>query len=53
MEDEYSKYDLEGDTDEGTSVLWFNGDVDHDHKITLTGQNRDSDTLPFDSDVFA
>jgi plastocyanin len=23
---------------EGTTVLWFNGDVDHDHKITLTGQ---------------
>ena len=22
----------------GTTIVWFNGDVDHDHKITLTGQ---------------
>ena len=22
----------------GTMVTWFNGDVDHDHKITLTNE---------------
>jgi plastocyanin len=33
----------------GTTVTWFNGDVDHDHKITLTGQNNNP---AFDSDVF-
>ena len=25
----------------GTTIEWFNGDVDHDHKITLTGQAPD------------
>ena len=34
----------------GTTIVWFNGDVDHDHKITLTGQNNNP---AFDSDVFA
>jgi hypothetical protein len=24
----------------GTAIMWFNGDVDHDHKITLTKQVR-------------
>jgi plastocyanin len=24
----------------GTSVTWFNGDVDHDHKITLSGNSN-------------
>ena len=33
----------------GTTVTWFNGDVDHDHKITLTGQNNNP---AFDSYVF-
>ena len=33
----------------GTAVIWFNGDVDHDHKITLTGQGSNST----DSDDFA
>lgn len=37
----------------GTTVVWFNGDVDHDHKITLTGQNNNPSTAIFDSDVFA
>ena len=33
--------------------MWFNGDVDHDHKITLTGQGNNSNNVVFDSDVFA
>lgn len=37
----------------GTSVLWLNGDVDHEHKITLTGQNPNVDRMSFDSGVFA
>jgi len=37
----------------GTAVAWFNGDVDHDHKITLTGQNNNLGSTAFDSDVFA
>jgi hypothetical protein len=37
----------------GTTILWFNGDVDHDHKITLTGQGSNSNNMVFDSDVFA
>jgi hypothetical protein len=24
---------------EGTAIFWFNGDVDHDRKITLTRQD--------------
>ncbi|HZD35549.1 MAG TPA: hypothetical protein VE130_10120 [Nitrososphaeraceae archaeon] len=36
----------------GTSIVWFNGDVDHDHKITLTGQGSNSNNTIFDSDVF-
>lgn len=35
----------------GTSVAWFNGDVDHNHEITLTGGN--SNNIIFDSGVFA
>jgi len=37
----------------GTTIAWFNGDVDHDHKITLTGQNNNLGSTAFDSDVFA
>lgn len=37
----------------GTAIFWFNGDVDHDHKITLTGQGATSDSQIFDSDIFA
>jgi plastocyanin len=37
----------------GTTIVWFNGDVDHDHKITLTGQSSNSNNMVFDSDVFA
>ena len=37
----------------GTTIVWFNGDVDHDHKITLTGQGSNSNNMVFDSDVFA
>ena len=37
----------------GTNIIWFNGDADHDHKITLTGQGSNSNNLVFDSDVFA
>jgi plastocyanin len=37
---------------EGTTVLWFNGDVDHDHKITLTGQGAAPGSQVFDSSVF-
>jgi hypothetical protein len=44
----------------GTAIMWFNGDVDHDHKITLTRQDSLSDgsgssnsNLYFDSDTFA
>src|SRR5918996_2089576 len=36
----------------GTTVLWFNGDVDHDHKITLTGQGAAPGSQVFDSSVF-
>jgi hypothetical protein len=25
--------------DPGTNVVWFNGDVDHDHRITMTDEN--------------
>jgi hypothetical protein len=34
-----------------TTIVWFNGNVDHDHKVTLTGQG--SNNMVFDSDVFA
>ena len=37
----------------GTTIVWFNGDVDHDHKITLTEQGSNSNNMIFDSDVFA
>ena len=37
----------------GTTITWFNGDVDHDHKIILTGQGNNLNNLIFNSDVFA
>ena len=43
----------------GTAIVWFNGDVDHDRKITLTKQDNVPDTsnsntnLYFDSGTFA
>jgi hypothetical protein len=53
----------------GTAIMWFNGDVDHERKITLTkedviadsgsgssvssGSGNGSDNLYFDSGVFA
>ena len=36
----------------GTMVIWFNGDVDHDHKVTLTSETSPQTTL-FDSGTFA
>src|SRR5215204_6221972 len=33
-----------------TMVVWFNGDVDHDHKITL--QDTNTNQIVFDSPVF-
>jgi plastocyanin len=36
----------------GTMVTWFNGDVDHDHKITLANK-LDQNNIIFDSDTFA
>jgi len=36
----------------GTMVIWFNGDVDHDHKITLTNGVNPENTI-FDSGTFA
>ena len=36
----------------GTMVVWFNGDVDHDHKITLTNGANLENTI-FDSGTFA
>lgn len=36
----------------GTMVIWFNGDVDHDHKITLTNSASPENVL-FDSGNFA
>ena len=36
----------------GTKVVWFNGDVDHDHKITLTNGANLENTI-FDSSTFA
>lgn len=37
----------------GTAITWFNGDVDHDHKITLAGQGNNLNNMMFDSDDFA
>jgi plastocyanin len=36
----------------GTMVIWFNGDVDHDHKITLTNGVNQENAI-FDSGTFA
>jgi plastocyanin len=36
----------------GTMIVWFNADVDHDHKITLTNGANPENTI-FDSDTFA
>jgi plastocyanin len=36
----------------GTAVIWFNGDVDHDHKITFTNGVNPEDAI-FDSGTFA
>ena len=36
----------------GVVVIWFNGDVDHDHKVSLTS-DRNPDNVLFDSDTFA
>jgi plastocyanin len=35
----------------GTTVVWFNADVDHDHKVTLTNE-KSPDTVLFDSGTF-
>ena len=37
----------------GTAIMWFNGDVDHDHKITLVKQGSNLNNIIFDSDDFA
>ena len=40
----------------GTAIVWFNGDVDHDHEITLTRQDSSSDGSGgnlYDSGMFA
>lgn len=37
----------------GTAIMWFNGDVDHDHKITLVEQGSNLNNMIFDSDDFA
>jgi plastocyanin len=37
----------------GTMVTWFNGDVDHDHKITLVNELDQNNNIVFDSDTFA
>lgn len=36
----------------GIMVIWFNGDVDHDHKVSLTN-DRNPDSVLFDSGTFA
>jgi plastocyanin len=36
----------------GTMVTWFNGDVDHDHKMTLTNELNQNNIIS-DSDPFA
>jgi plastocyanin len=35
----------------GIMVIWFNGDVDHDHKVSLTN-DRNPDSVLFDSGTF-
>jgi len=35
----------------GVVVIWFNGDVDHDHKVSLTNA-RNPDSVLFDSGTF-
>ena len=37
----------------GTAIIWFNGDVDHDHKITLIAQGSNLNNMTFGSDDFA
>jgi plastocyanin len=37
----------------GTAITWFNGDVDHDHKITLGEQGSNLNNIIFDSNDFA
>ncbi|MGH9974959.1 MAG: cupredoxin domain-containing protein [Nitrososphaeraceae archaeon] len=37
----------------GTAIMWFNDDVDHDHKITLVDQGSNLNNMIFDSDDFA
>jgi hypothetical protein len=37
----------------GTTIEWFNGDVDHDHKIILTRQGSNLNDMTFDSVIFA
>ncbi len=37
----------------GTAIMWFNGDVDHDHKITLGEQGSNLNNIIFDSNDFA
>jgi plastocyanin len=37
----------------GTAIMWFNGDVDHDHKITLVKQVGNLNNMIFDSGYFA
>jgi plastocyanin len=37
----------------GTAITWFNGDVDHDHKITLGEQDSNLNNIIFDSNDFA
>jgi plastocyanin len=37
----------------GTTVTWFNGDVDHDHTITQSGSSSDSSSAGFESGDFA
>jgi plastocyanin len=37
----------------GTAIMWFNDDVDHDHKITLIEQGSSLNNMIFDSDDFA
>lgn len=37
----------------GTAIMWFNDDVDHDHKITLVEQGSNLNNMIFDSDDFA
>jgi plastocyanin len=36
----------------GTAIMWFNGDVDHDHKITLVKQGSNLNNMIINSDDF-